>query len=103
MISAVLLFGVLTAIMEMILLSMFPPKYRLRILGSANYRNVLHITFLLLNLIIHWGTVIGTMSAVLAFVVSIITLRFAMYLFGYIVDGRYYHVGWIKYSVEELQ
>lgn len=103
MVSAVLLFGLLNIIFEMVLISMMPPRMRLRVLGKPNYRNALHVGFLLLNLIIHWGTVVGTMSSIMAFVASIVTVRIAMWLFGYVVDGRYYHVGVIKYSLEELR
>lgn len=102
MIDAVLLFGFMNVIFEFVLLCMLSPRIRLRVLGNPNYRASLHIAFLLLNLIIHWGTLIGTMSAVLAFISSLITVKFAMLLFGYIEQGRYYKVGWIKYSAKEL-
>ena len=103
MINAVLLFGVINTIFELVLLSMIPPKHRLRLLGSEGACNTLHCAFLLANLAIHWGTLVGTMSGVLAFVASVATVRFARKLFGHVANGRYYHVGWIKYSVEELK
>lgn len=102
MISAVLLFGVMNIVFEFVLLSMLPPRTRLRVLGSAAARNSLHVIFLVLNLIIHWGTLIGTMSAVLAFISSMLTVQLARVLYGYIVDGRYYTVGYIAYRTEEL-
>ena len=64
---------------------------------------MVHIAFLLLNLTIHWGTVVGTMSAVLAFISSLATIKVAEAMFGRITGGRYYHVGLIKYSAEELR
>ena len=103
MIDAVLLFGAMNIVFEFVLLSMLSPRMRLRVLGSAAWRNALHVGFLLMNLIIHWGTVIGTMSSVMAFVCSLVSVQIAMKLYGHIADGRYYHVGLIKYSVEELQ
>lgn len=103
MIEAVLLFGAMNIAFEFVLLGMLSPRVRLRVLGTPHYRNALHIGFLLLNLIIHWGTVIGTMSSVMAFISSLVTVRVAMLLFGYVESSRYYHVGWIKYSIEELQ
>lgn len=103
MVDAVLLFGAMNIVFEFILLSMLAPRTRLRVLGSAHKRNLCHIGFLLLNLIIHWGTVVGTMSAVMAFVMSIVTVNGARKLYGEIVDDRYYTVGLIKYSVEELR
>ena len=103
MVSAVLIFGLLNIIFEMVLLSMVPPKWRLRILGKAGYRNAIHVLFLVANMVIHWGTVVGTMASVMAFVASIITVRIAMVMYGYVVDGRHYHVGFVKYSLEELR
>ena len=103
MIDAVLLFGVINIIFEMVLLSMIPPKHRLRVLGSEGACNTMHALFLLANLAIHWGTLVGTMSGVFAFVASVVTVRFARKLFGHITKGRYYHVGWIKYPVELIK
>ncbi len=103
MIDAVLMFGALNVLFEFVLLSMLPPRLRLRLLGSEAASNALHVFFLAANLIIHWGTLIGTMSGVLAFVSSIATVRVARMVFGSITDGRYFRVGLIKYSVEELK
>jgi len=103
MIDAVLLFGALNVLFEFVLLCMLPPRLRLRLLGSEAASNAMHIFFLAANLIIHWGTLIGTMSGVLAFVSSIVTVNAARKIFGRIHEDRYYHVGWIKYSVEELK
>lgn len=101
MIDAVLLFGALNIAFEFVLLSMMPPCYRLRLLGAPHYRNLLHVGFLLANLIIHWGTLIGTMSAVLAFITSMITVRIAMWLYGFIINTQY-HVGVVRYNPGEL-
>ena len=103
MIDAVLLFGALNVLFEFVLLCMMPPRLRLRLLGNEAASNALHVFFLLANLIIHWGTLVGTMSGVLAFVSSIVTVRIARTVFGSIAEGRYYRVGLIKYSVEELK
>ena len=103
MIDAVLLFGAINIVFELVLLSMIPTKHRLRLLGSEGGCNAVHALFLLANLAIHWGTLVGTMSGVLAFVASVATVRFAKKLFGHVANGRYYHVGWIKYSVELIK
>ena len=66
MISAVLLFGLLNVAFEFILIGMMPVRHRLRLLGSERARVALHLSFLILNLVIHWGTLIGTMSGVFA-------------------------------------
>lgn len=103
MIDAVLLFGALNVLFEFVLLAMLTPRLRLRLLGSEAASNALHVFFLAANLAIHWGTLIGTMSAVLAFVSSIVTVRIARTVFGSIAEGRYYKVGLVKYSTEELR
>lgn len=102
MITAVILFGALNVLFEFVLLSMIGPRLRLRLLGSTAARNAMHVSFLLANLAIHWGTLIGTMSAVMAFVCSMATVHIATKVYGKVVDGRHYHVGLIKYSVGEL-
>lgn len=101
MIDAVLLFGALNVAFEFVLLSMLSPRIRLRVLGNPVARNSMHVFFLLGNMIIHWGTLIGTMSAVLAFITSMITVRIAQVLYGQIIDMQY-HVGLIKYDYKEL-
>ena len=103
MINAVLLFGVLNVLFEFVLLAMLPPRLRLRLLGNEAASNTLHFGFLLLNITIHWGTLVGTMSGVLAFVASIVTVRVARSVFGTVSEGRYYRIGWIKYSPDDLK
>jgi hypothetical protein len=101
-IDAVLLFGFLNIVFELVLLNMMPPRTRLRVLGSQVASNALHLIFLGLNLLIHWGTLVGTMSGVMAFCASIVTVHIARKVYGS-VTGTNYHVGWIKYSIEELR
>ena len=102
MIDAVLLFGALNVLFEFVVLSMVPPRTRLRVLGNHNSQALIHVGVLLANLIIHWGTLIGTMSGILSFVCSVFTVRIAQLVFGQIKEGRYYTVGLVKYSKEEL-
>lgn len=102
MIDAVLLFGLLNVLFEFTLLCMLPARMRLRVLGSKHKQRLLHFGFLFINLIIHWGTVIGTMSGVFAFVCSIVTVTIARTWFGYI-DGDTYKRGVLAYKVSELQ
>ena len=101
MIETVFVFGLVNIIFELVLISMVPVKPRLRLLGGDS-RSLLHVAMLLTNLIVHWGTVIGTMSSIVAFCASILTVNVARKAFGFIESGRYYTVGWIKYSVKEL-
>lgn len=102
MIDAVLLFGALNVLFEFIVLGMVPPRTRLRVLGSRNSQTLLHIGCLLLNLMIHWGTLIGTMSGIFSFICSIGTVQVARFVWGYIEEGRYYKVGLVKYSKAEI-
>ena len=102
MIDAVLLFGLMNVLFEFILLGMVPPKQRLRLLGNRNSQVLLHFICLSLNLLIHWGTLIGTMSGIFSFICSIGTVGIARFVFGYIEHGRYYKVGLVKYRREEL-
>lgn len=103
MISAVLMFGALNVLFEFVLLSMLAPRLRLRLLGSESAGNALHFSFLLMNLVIHWGTLVGTMSGVLAFVASMVTVRVARVVYGCVKEDRYYHVGWVKYSPDQVK
>lgn len=105
MIAAVLMFGVLNILFEFVLLTMLPPRIRLRVLGSERLSAAMHFAFLIANLLIHWGTVTGTMSGVMSFVCSIATVSVARKLFGAVTeqDGRVlYRLGYIKYSAKEL-
>ena len=102
MAEAVLLFGAMSAVFELILLGMLAPRTRLRVLGSAYKQNLLHVGFLLLNLMIHWGTLTGSMTAIVAFLASIPSVLVAKLMWGHIADDRYYTGGLIKYSAEEL-
>ena len=103
MINAVLLFGAMNVLFEFIVLSMVTPKWRLRLLGNRNSQILLHFGCLLINLMIHWGTLIGTMSGIFSFICSIGTVAIARFVFGCIEHDRYYKVGLMKYRVEELK
>ena len=102
MIETVLMFGFINIIFEFVLLCMVPPRMRLRILGNPASQSLIHVGFLLANLIVHWGTVVGTMSSVLAFICSLATMRIAQIVFGRITDGRHYTTGLIRYSAKEI-
>ena len=101
MIDAVLLFGILNVLFEFTLLSMLPVKIRLRVLGSKAKQRALHAAFLVANLAIHWGTLIGTMSGIFAFVCSILTVQLARMWFGHITD-EIYRRGVLAYKRDEL-
>lgn len=102
MISAVLIFGLMNVVFEFILLSMVRPRTRLRILGNEAHCVALHFMCLALNLLIHWGTLIGTMSGIFSFICSIVTVMVARAVFGVIKEDRYYTRGLVGYAREEL-
>lgn len=103
MIDAVLLFGVLNILFEFVLLSMLPARTRLRVLGSLAKQRLIHVMFLITNITIHWGTLIGTMSGIFAFVCSILTVALARMWFGYVTPDEKYKRGVMAYKVEELR
>ena len=102
MVSAVLIFGLMNVLFEFILLSMLRPRTRLRILGNEGHCVALHFVCLALNLLIHWGTLIGTMSGIFSFICSIVTVMVARAVFGVIKEDRYYTRGLVGYAREEL-
>lgn len=102
MISAVFIFALLNVLFEYVLLCMLPPRTRLRVLGSGTACNVLHVMFLVLNLVVHWGTLIGTMASVAAFLCSMLTVQIARFTFGHIT-GTIYTRGWMRYPLEDLR
>lgn len=101
MLEAVFVFGLVNIVFEAVLLCMLKPRTRLRVLGDDAQCNMIHIGFLALNLYVHWGTVTGTMSAVVAFVCSLLTIKLLRTTFGYVRNDQY-RVGFIKFSREEL-
>jgi multisubunit Na+/H+ antiporter MnhF subunit len=103
MLAEVFAFALVMSVFEFVILVMVPPRLRLRLLGNDISKTICHVGFLLLNLWVHWGTVVGTMSSTLSFITSMAVLGASTRLFGTVTDGRYYTVGWIKYSTKELQ
>lgn len=102
MLDAVIFFGLMNVAFEFILLGMVPPRTRLRVLGNHTTCVVLHFVCLSLNLWIHWGTLIGTMSGIFSFICSIGTVQLARWVFGYITDESQYTTGFVRYSREQL-
>lgn len=102
MVEVVLVFATLLAVFEFVVLSMIPPRYRLRLLGNRAGCITVHVCMLCLNLWVHWGTVTGTMSATGAFVVSMITVEVAKIVYGTVVDDMRTRRGLVGYRNEEL-
>lgn len=102
MVEVVFTFAALLALFEFVVLSMVPPRYRLRLLGNRAACVFTHIAMLSINLWVHWGTVTGTMSATGAFVVSIVTVEVAKIVYGTIVGDVRTRRGIVGYRNEEL-
>jgi hypothetical protein len=81
MLEIVLWFAAITAVGELVILHTMNARLRAWILGSATIRSMFHVSFATLNLWIHWGTVTGSMTAVTAFVVSVVVLRVAQVVY----------------------
>lgn len=102
MIEAVVFFGIINVIFEFVVLSMLPPRMRLRLLGNKGAQTITHFAVMVFVLWVHWGTVSGTMSAFFSFIISMFTVLIAKNIFGYIKDGVF-HRRIIGYSVDELR
>lgn len=102
MVEAVLIFAALLAAFEFVVLSMVPPKYRLRLLGSRSLSTAIHFLMLIVNLAVHWGTLTGSMAATGAFVVSIFTVAIARIVYGTIENDVRTRRGLVGYHNEEL-
>ena len=101
MIEAVVFFGIINVIFELVVLGMVPPRARLRLLGNKGAQTFVHVAIMICVLTVHWGTVTGTMSAFFSFILSIVTVSIAQLMWGY-VQGTRYRRGIIGYKVEEL-
>ena len=101
MIEAVIFFGLINIVFEFVVLSMVPPRARLRLLGNKGAQTFVHVAVMIFVLTVHWGTVTGTMSAFFSFILSMVTVFVAQVMFGY-VQGTTYRRGIIGYKIEEL-
>ena len=103
MIEMVFVFALMNVIFEFVLLGMIPPRARLRVLGSGHKQKLLHVAFLLVNLMIHWGTLVGSMASIGAFICSIVTVQVARLLWGFVTPDDVYRRGVLAYKVAELR
>lgn len=84
MIAAVIIFAVITAALELVMLLKFASVH---LMNKGWFRATLHVGVALLNLLVHWGTLVGTMTAITAALVSFATLPLAIYI--KVVYNRY--------------
>ena len=103
MIDAVLVFAMINIAFEFVVLAMVSPRLRLRLLGSHSQQLLLHCSIFIIVIMVHWGTLVGTMASFLSFCLSLATVWCAQQLWGKVVGGRYYHRGLIAYSASDLK
>lgn len=100
-IEAVLVFALITALFETVILMKIKPSTRLRVLGSGFAVGCIHAIAFGVNMAVHYGTVTGSMTAVTAALASFVTVPAVRWYSGYIKAGRYYP-GIKTYSVLEV-
>lgn len=100
-VEAVFVFAALSAAFEAILISKLPPRLRLKVLGSERMSFALHSMMFGLNLLIHYGTLVGSMTAITAGLTSFMVLPILKLWFGRICNGAYYPGIW-KYDPAQL-
>jgi len=77
MLSAVLIFAAVSAALELILLLKWCP---LNLLKKPSFQLLVHVVVSGLNLWVHFGTVTGTMTAIVAALISFATVPMAVWL-----------------------
>ena len=87
MLQTVLIFAAVTAVFEFILLARCTPRLRQYLLS---HDGLLHAVVIALNLWIHWGTITGSMTAVVAGLTSFVTVPIAQQLWGHFNNERWY-------------
>ena len=85
MVTAVLVFALLTAILEALLLYRF---CSLKTLNSKSMPWIVHFIVVGINLAIHWGTIVGTMTAITAALVSFAVYPAVIWLKTFVVTYR---------------
>lgn len=102
LIEAVLVFAAITAAFELVILMKLAPRTRCRVLGSTRWVLFIHTAVFAINLAVHYGSLVGSMTAITAALTSFITVPFARWLSGHIANGIY-HPGVLKYTIDELK
>jgi hypothetical protein len=101
-IEAVFVFGLLSALLEAIILTKLPLRVLLRILGDPRQVALIHLFVGIFNLIVHFGTVTGTMSAIVSALASFAVIPLIRARHGYIRREVYYR-GFKLYSIAAIR
>lgn len=102
MIETVFVFAFVSALFELVVLMKIRPRTRLRILGSKRWVLLIHAMTFLINIVVHYGTVTGSLTAITAALASFATIPLATWISGSIANGMY-RPGYLKYNVLELR
>ena len=76
MFETVLAFALITAVFEALILWKWVSEEKLR---KPWFRNCVHLIAIAANLCVHWGTIVGTMTAITAGLVSFGTVPLVVY------------------------
>ena len=76
MVTTVFIFAALSALFELILLLKLVPQ---KLLSRTWFQVLIHVTVIAFNIAIHFGTVVGTMTAITAGLVSFGTMPVALW------------------------
>lgn len=101
MVEAVMTFALLSSLFEFVLISKLKPRTRLRVLGSRTWTVVLHTVCIVGNLVVHYGTLTGSMTAVVAGLSSFAVMPLAKLVYGHVTNNQY-HAGLRRYTLEQL-
>lgn len=85
MVSAVLLFAAITAVFEGLLLYKYTS---IKLMESKLFAATIHLLAFGINLVVHWGTMTGTMTAVCAALVSFAVYPCVMWLKVFVKEWR---------------
>lgn len=102
MIEAVFIFAFASAVLEAILFMKITPRRRLRLLGNPLLVNLIHTVIGITNLAIHFGTAVGTMTAIVATLASFAVVPLVKWYSGYIKQNKYFP-GIKRYSYQDLR
>jgi len=100
MIETCALFGLLSAVLEAILVAHIPPWWRLRLLG--NYSWLLHTVIFITNGYIHLGTATGSLVIITAGLASFAVIPVLRHIFGF-VRGHMYYPGIVRFDAAQLR
>lgn len=83
MLATVLVFALITAIFELVILLKFVSKSSLE---KTWVQWLCHVVAFAANLTVHWGTIVGTMTAITAGLVSFATIPVALFALTFMAN-----------------